>query len=98
MDTETLQIVKHWVTPQNDSFVISFKENQFFYSSTSRIALDEFIVKDGEFIRKNLYECYYNKEKKESYEERFSNRHILDEYTFITKSWEGKVIIYKCSK
>ena len=83
MDTETLQIVKHWVTPQNDSFVISFKENQFFYSSTSRIALDEFIV---------------NKEKKESYEERFSNRHILDEYTFITKSWEGKVMIYKCSK
>ena len=98
MDTETLQIVKHWVTPQNDSFEISFKENQFFYSSTSRIALDEFIVKDGEFIRKNIYECYYNKEKKESYEERFSNRHVLDEYTFITKSWEGKVMIYKCSK
>ena len=98
MDTETLQIVKHWVTPQNDSFVISFKENQFFYSSTSRIALDEFIVKDGEFIRKNIYECYYNKEKKEDYEKRFSNRLVLDKYTFITKTWEGKLMIFKCSK
>ena len=98
MDTETLQIVKHWITPQNDSFVISFAENQFFYSSTKRIALDEFIVKDGEFVRKNIYECYYNEEKKESWEERFSNRNVLDEYTFITKTWEGKIMIFKCSK
>ena len=98
MDAETLQIVKHWITPQNDSFEISYAENQFFYSSESRIALDDFLVKDGEFIRNNIYECYYNKEKTESDEERFSNRVALDEYTFITTTWEGKIMIYKCSK
>ena len=30
MDTETLEIVKHWITPQNDSFIKCFKENIFF--------------------------------------------------------------------
>ena len=98
MDTETYDIVKHWITPQNDSFISSFFENKFFYSSTSRIALDEFIVKNGEFVRNNIYEVYYKEDKKESYEDRFSVRNILDETSFITTTWNGKVMIFKCDK
>ena len=98
MDTETLEIVKHWITPQNDSFVECFKENIFFYSSTSRIACDEFIVKDGEFIRKNLYEVYYSEDKKENMDERWSINNLIDECTFITKTWAEKIMIFKCSK
>ena len=98
MDTETYDIVKHWITPQNDSFISSFFENKFFYSSTSRIALDEFIVKNGEFVRNNIYEVYYKEDKKESYEDRFSVRNILDETSFITSTWNGKVMIFKCDK
>ena len=98
MDTETLEIVKHWITPQNDSFIQCFKENIFFYSSTSRIACDEFIAKDGEFIRKNLYEVYYSEDKKENMDERFSVHNLIDEYTFIAKTWSDKIMIFKCGK
>lgn len=98
MDTETLEIVKHWVTPQNDSFVECYKENVFFYSSTSRIACDELIVKNGEFIRNNIYEVYYTEDKKENMDERFSIHNLIDEFTFITKTWNDKIMIYKCSK
>ena len=86
MDTETLEIVKHWVTPQNDSFVECYKENVFFYSSTSRIACDELIIKNGEFIRNNIYEVYYTEDKKENMDERFSIHNLIDEFTFITKT------------
>ena len=98
MDTESYDIVKHWITPQNDSFIRSFFPNTFFYSSTSRIAYDEFYVKDGEFYRKNIYECYYKEDKKESWDERISVYNALDEYTFITKTWNEKIMIYKCGK
>jgi hypothetical protein len=98
MDTETLEIVKHWVTPQNDSFVECYKENVFFYSSTSRIACDELIIKNGEFIRNNIYEVYYTEDKKENMDERFSIHNLIDEFTFITKTWNDKIMIYKCSK
>jgi hypothetical protein len=98
MDTETLEIVKHWVTHQNDSFVECYKENIFFYSSTSRIACDELIIKNGEFIRNNIYEVYYTEDKKENMDERFSIHNLIDEFTFITKTWNDKIMIYKCSK
>ena len=98
MDTESLEIVKHWVTPQNDSFSISISENTFFYSSNRRIGYDEFIVNDGEFIRKNIYECYYSEDKKENWDERYNVRNVLDENTFIAKTWNNKVTIFKCSK
>ena len=98
MDTETYQIVKHWITPQNDSFVNCFSENVFFYSSTFRIACDELIIKDGDFVRNNLYECYYKEDKKESWEERFDVTTILDEYTFITNNYNNKIMIFHCSK
>ena len=98
MDTESLEIVKHWVTPQNDSFSISISENTFFYSSNRRIGYDEFIVNDGEFIRKNIYECYYSEDKKENRDERYSVRNVLDENTFIAKTWNNEVTIFKCSK
>ena len=98
MDTETYQIVKHWITPQNDSFSNCFSENVFFYSSNYRIACDELIIKDGEFIRNNLYECYYREDKKESRKERFGVSTILDEYTFITNTYKDKIMIFTCSK
>ena len=98
MDTESLEIVKHWKTPQNDSFLKSFSENKFYYSSNYIIAYDEFYVKDGEFFRKTLYECYYTEDKKENWDERFGISNVLDENTFICKTFNNKVIIYKCDK
>ena len=76
----------------------ALKKIYFFYSSTSRISCDEFIFKDGEFIRKNLYEVYYSEDKKENMDERFSVHNLIDEYTFIAKTWSDKIMIFKCGK
>ena len=55
MDTETLEIVHKWRTPQNDSFMYTLGENKFLYGSETRIGYDEFYVNEGKFIRKNIY-------------------------------------------
>jgi len=98
MDTETLDIVKEWKTPQNDCFNCSLGLNKFIYSSTYRIACDEFIVKNGKFIRKNLYETYYNEDKTEDWENSFEVLLFLDEKTFITIDFNGVIKIFYCDK
>ena len=98
MDTETLDIVKEWKTPQNDSFNCSLGLNKFIYSSTFRIACDEFIVKNGEFIRKNLYETYYNEDKTEDWRNRFGVHLFFDEKTFITIDFNGVIKVFYCGK
>lgn len=96
MDTETYEIVKHWTTKENDSFMISPDENKFIYGSTHRIACDELIVKNGDFERKVLYESYYKEDKSEDWENSFGVREILDETTFLTSVESGRLIIFKC--
>ena len=59
MDTETLEIVKTWKTPENDSFVKSISENIFIYSSESSIKVDSFEVENGNFVRKNISKRNY---------------------------------------
>ena len=98
MDTETLDIVKEWITPQNDSFNCSIGLNKFIYSSTSRIACDEFIVKNGEFIRKNLYEAYFREDKSEDWRNRFGVYLVLDENTFVGIDFNGIIQIFYCDK
>ena len=96
MDTETYEIVKHWTTKENDSFMISPDENKFIYGSTHRIACDELIVKNGDFERKVLYESYYKEDKSEDWENSFGVREILDETNFLTSVESGRLIIFKC--
>ena len=98
MDTETLDIVKEWITPQNDSFNCSLGLNKFIYSSTFRIACDEFIVEKGEFIRKNLYETYFKEDKSEDWRNRFGVRLFLDENTFVGIDFDGIIKVFYCGK
>jgi len=98
MDTETLEIVKLWKTPQNDCFNCSLGLNKFIYSSTYRIACDELIVKNGKFIRKNLYETYYNKNKTEDWKNRFGVHLFLDEKTFVAIDFDGVIKVFYCGK
>jgi len=98
MDTETLEIVKLWKTPQNDCFNCSLGLNKFIYSSTYRIACDELIVKNGKFIRKNLYETYYNKNKTEDWKNRFGVHLFLDEKTFVAIDFDGVIKVFYCCK
>lgn len=98
MDTETLEIVYKWKTPQNDSFSISPSENKFLYGSESRLALDEFSVENKVFKRKQIYEVYYNEDKSESWEDSYGIREFLDSKTFITNDVRGKLMIYRCKE
>ena len=98
MDTETLKIVKKWTTSQNDSFCCSIGLNKFIYGSTYRIACDEFIIKNKEFIRKNIYETYFKEDKSEAWEESFGVRIIINENTFITGDFNGRLMVFYCSE
>ena len=98
MDTETLEIVKKWTTPQNDSFNCSLGINKFIYSSTSRIACDELIIKNKDFIRKNIYEIYYKEDKSEDWKNSFGVHLFLDENTFMTNDFHGKIMVFYCSE
>jgi hypothetical protein len=98
MDTETLEIVHKWQTPQNDSFSISLSENRFIYGSESRLAFDEFSVENKEFKRKQIYEVYFNEDKSESWEDSYGIRDFLDSKTFITNNVRGKLMIYRCKE
>jgi len=98
MDTETLEIVYKWKTPQNDSFMVSLCENKFLYGSDSRMACDEFSVENNEFKRKNICEVYYKEDKSESWEDSYGIRDFLDSKTFIATNIRGKLMIYHCNK
>ena len=50
MDTETLEIVHKWKTEYNDSFMCTLSENKFLYGDESRLAYDEFSVKEGKGV------------------------------------------------
>ena len=96
MDTEKLEIVKKWKTPQNDSFNCSLGLNKFIYSSTYRIACDEFFIKNGEFIRKNIYETYFKEDKEEDWKHSFGVHLILDEKTFLSIDFNGRIMVFYC--
>ena len=98
MDTETLEIVKKWTTPQNDSFNCSLGINKFIYNSTSRIACDELIIKKRDFIRKNIYETYYKEDKSEDWKNSFEVSLFLDENTFLTYDFYGRIMIFYCNE
>ena len=97
MDTETLEIVKKWETPDNDSFNCSLCENKFIYSSNYRIACDEFYIKDGDFFRKNIYETYYNESHSEDWENSYGVETFLNENTFVAINSNGKLMIFSCN-
>ena len=86
MDTETLEIVKTWTSSKNDFFKCSIGLNKFIYGSIYRIACDEFVIKNKDFIRKNICETY-SKEVRES----FGVFRIINEYTFITNDLYGRL-------
>ena len=98
MDTESLEIVYKWKTPQNDSFMTALSENKFLYGSESRLACDEFSVENNQFKRKMIYEDYYCKDKEESWEDSFGVRDFLNEKTFITINVAGKMMVYYCKE
>ena len=98
MDTETLEIVKKWETPQNDCFNCLLCENKFIYSSNKRIACDEFCIYKGGFYRKNIYEAYFNEDKTEDFHKRFGVHIFLNENTFITNDFDGKLMIFSCEQ
>ena len=97
MDTETLDIVYTWNTPQNDSFMCTLSENKFLYGSETRVACDELIIKDGKFSRKNLYESDY-KENISDYDwkESYGIRDFLNENTFVSFNMGGSFMIFQC--
>ena len=95
MDTETLEIVKTWKTPENDSFVKSISENIFIYSSESSIKVDSFEVENGNFVRKNISKRNYLQDGNEDWEESFRGFLVLDEKTFITCNYKGKIMVYQ---
>jgi hypothetical protein len=97
MDTETLNIVYAWNTPQNDSFMCTLSENKFLYGSETRFACDEFSAKDGKFSRKNLYNSKFRENITDrDWEESYGIREFLDENTFITYNMAGRLMIFKC--
>lgn len=98
MDTESLEIVYKWQTPQNDSFMTALSENKFLYGSESRLACDEFSVENNQFKRKIIYEDYYCKDKKGSWEDSFGVKDFLNERTFITINVRGKMMVYYCKE
>jgi len=98
MDTETLEIVKKWKTPQNDSFNCLLCENKFLYSSTYRIGCDEFYIENGEFKRKTIYETYFKEDQSEDFDGSFGVRTFLDETTFITLDFDGKLMFFSCEQ
>jgi len=98
MDTETLDIVKKWETPQNDCFDCLLCENKFIYSSNKRIACDEFCIYKGGFYRKTIYESYFNEDKTEDFFKRFGVYTFLNENTFITSDFKGKLMIFSCEE
>ena len=99
MDTETLEIIYKWRTPQNDSFMCKLNENKFLYGSETRIGYDEFYVNEGKFIRKNIYNNEY-KENITEYDwgEDFGIKHFLNENTFVSFNLKGILMIFKCKK
>jgi hypothetical protein len=98
MDNETLEIVKKWTTTYNDSFNCSLSLNKFIYSSTYRIGCDEFFVKDGNFIRKNIYETFFKEDKSEDWYHSFGVHIFLDENTFITCDFNGIIMVFYCNE
>ena len=98
MDTESLEIIHKWKTPQNDSFMCSLCENKFLYGSETRFALDEFSSKDGKYIRTKIYESKYIPHMTDDdWEDQYGIRYFLDEYTFVATNIRGKIMIFKCS-
>ena len=55
MDTETYEFVKKWEASDDDLIKCILDKNLFLYSSNGRLAIDELIIKDGEFTRKTKY-------------------------------------------
>lgn len=98
MDTESLEIVKRWKTPENDSFNCLLCENKFLYSSTYRIGCDVFYIENGEFKRKTIYETYFKEDKSEDFDGCFGVRTFLDETTFITIDFNGKLMFFSCEQ
>jgi len=94
MDTESLEIVKRWITPENDSFNCLLCENKFLYSSTYRIGCDEFYIENGDFKRKTIYETYFKEDKSEDFNACFDVYTFFDETTFITINFNGKKLMF----
>ena len=109
MDTETLEIVHKWKTEYNDSFMCTLSENKFLYGDESRLAYDEFSVKEGKFERKTIYESRYvdkiGDNNTDIYNESFSDdwktsygiRYFLNENSFVTYNMKGILMIYHCN-
>ena len=91
MDTEALEIVKEWETTDDDLIECVLGENLFLYSSSNRLAIDELIIQDGEFIRKTKYTS--NLEKNEKFE---SIKTFINENTFIAINSKTQLRIYYC--
>ena len=99
MDTETLEIVHKWRTPQNDSFMCALSENKFLYGSDKRIACDEFYIDKEKFKRKNIYNSNFNDNMEDiDWKDTFGIRDFLNETTFVTLDFNGTLMIFQCDK
>ena len=98
MDTETLEVVYTWNTPQNDSFMCVLAENKFLYGSETRIALDELSFADGKFTRKKIFESKYKEGiSEDDWKEGYGIREFLNENTFVTfNMMDGRFMIFEC--
>ena len=97
MDTETLEIVHKWETPNNDSFMCTLSENKFLYGDDKRLAYDEFFAKDKKFERKTIYESSYKDNMTEDdWKEVYGIREFLNENTFVSVNMAGRLMLFQC--
>ncbi len=98
MDTETLEIVYKFNTPQYNSFMCVLSENKVLYGSETRLAIDEFSFADEKFIQKTIFESEYKKGKTDDDGEKsYIIRDFLNENTFIAYNKDiGLLMIFQC--
>ena len=95
MDSENYEIIRKWTTSRNDCFLCTLYENHFLYGDDTRLAYDEFYIKEGKYKRKNIYESDYN-EKEDNWKKRYGNIEFLSENTFITYNRNGELLLFYC--
>lgn len=97
MDTETLEIVYIWNTPENDSFMCVLSENIFLYGSETRLAIDELSFVDGKFIKKTIFESEYKQGNTDNDGEKsYIIRDFLNENTFVASNEDIGLMIFQC--
>ena len=97
MDTETLEIVYKFNTPQYNSFMCVLSGNKILYGSKTRLAIDEFSFADEKFIQKTIFAEYKIGKTDDDGEKSYIIRDFLNENTFIASNKDiGLLMIFQC--